>query len=126
MRYPLNCRYLVCKGEQRGAVKLFQFMSANQAVFPIAAMARMLACRGAGYHGWRQRELSVLAVAEAALLKQISPLSLDRARSTAHHACTPCWPRTWPEPEFPNRSHAHLLDATKPVLGSPTPNVNCR
>jgi hypothetical protein len=46
-------------------------MSANQAVFPIAAMARVLGVSEAGYHAWRQRAPSVRAMADAALLKQI-------------------------------------------------------
>ena len=46
-------------------------MSANQAVFPIAAMARVLGVSEAGYHAWRQREPSGRAAADAALLKQI-------------------------------------------------------
>jgi putative transposase len=42
-------------------------MSANQAVFPIAAMARVLGVSEAGYHAWRQRAPSGRAVADAAL-----------------------------------------------------------
>lgn len=46
-------------------------MSANQAVFPIVAMARVLGVSEAGYHAWRRREPSARAMADAALLKQI-------------------------------------------------------
>lgn len=46
-------------------------MSVNQAVFPIAAMARVLGVSEAGYHAWRQRAPSVRTMADAALLKQI-------------------------------------------------------
>lgn len=46
-------------------------MKANQAVFPIAAMARVLGVSTAGYHAWRRREPSARAKADAALLKQI-------------------------------------------------------
>lgn len=46
-------------------------MSANQATFPIAAMARVLGVSEAGYHAWRRREPSARAVADAALLKRI-------------------------------------------------------
>ena len=38
----LKSRGLVCTRDRRGAVGLFRFMSANQASFPIATMARVL------------------------------------------------------------------------------------
>ena len=46
-------------------------MSANQAAFPIAAMARALGVSEAGYHAWRRRPPSTRAMADAALLKRI-------------------------------------------------------
>jgi putative transposase len=46
-------------------------MSANQAVFPIAAMARVLGVSRAGYYAWRERPPSVRANADTALLKRI-------------------------------------------------------
>jgi putative transposase len=46
-------------------------MRANQAVFPIAAMARVLGVSTAGYHAWRRREPSARGKADAALLKRI-------------------------------------------------------
>ena len=46
-------------------------MSANQASFPIAAMARVLGVSKAGYYAWRQRPPSAHAAADAALLKRI-------------------------------------------------------
>jgi len=46
-------------------------MSANQAVFPIAAMARVLGVSTAGYHAWRRRAPSARGKADAALLKRI-------------------------------------------------------
>ena len=45
-------------------------MSANQACFPIAAMARVLGVK-AGYYAWRQRPPSAHATADAALLRRI-------------------------------------------------------
>lgn len=45
-------------------------MSANQAVFPIAVMARVLGVSEAGYYAWRHRPPSAHAVADAALLKR--------------------------------------------------------
>jgi putative transposase len=46
-------------------------MSANQAVFPIATMARVLGVSEAGYHAWRHRPPSAHAVADATLLKRV-------------------------------------------------------
>src|SRR4051794_39836013 len=46
-------------------------MSANQASFPTAAMARVLGVSKAGYYAWRQRPPSAHATADAALLKRI-------------------------------------------------------
>ena len=46
-------------------------MSANQACFPIATMARVLGMSRAGFYAWRQRPPSSHAVANAALPKRI-------------------------------------------------------
>ena len=46
-------------------------MSANQARFPIALMARVLGVSKAGYYAWLRRPPSARAVADAALLKRI-------------------------------------------------------
>jgi putative transposase len=46
-------------------------MSAHQAQFPIATMARVLGVSEAGYYAWRQRPPSAHAVADAALLKRV-------------------------------------------------------
>ena len=46
-------------------------MSAHQAVFPVAVMARVLGVSEAGFHSWRRRPASAHAVADAALLKRI-------------------------------------------------------
>src|SRR5260221_14782347 len=46
-------------------------MSAHQAVFPGAVMARVLGVSEAGFHAWRHRPASAHAVADAALLKRI-------------------------------------------------------
>ena len=46
-------------------------MSANQAVFPIASMARVLGVSKAGYYAWLRRPSSAHAVADAALLKRV-------------------------------------------------------
>ena len=46
-------------------------MSANQAVFPIAAMARVLGVSKAGYYAWVSRPPSARTEADAMLLKRI-------------------------------------------------------
>jgi len=51
-------------------------MSATQADFPIAVMARVLGVSESGYHAWRRREPSARAVADAALLKRIRTIHL--------------------------------------------------
>src|SRR6202035_4365467 len=69
-RYSIKSRGLVCSGDRHAAVRLFRFMSANQACFPIAAMARVLGVSKAGYYAWLQRPPSARATADAALLKR--------------------------------------------------------
>src|SRR4051812_6392585 len=46
-------------------------MNANQAVFPIATMARVLGVSTAGYYAWRSRLPSARATADGELLKQV-------------------------------------------------------
>ena len=67
----LSSRGLVRPRDRRGAVRVFEFMSANQAVFPIATMARVLGVSETGYHAWRHRPPSTHALADAALLKRV-------------------------------------------------------
>ena len=46
-------------------------MSAHQAVFPIATMARVLGVSKAGYYAWLRRPPSARAVADEVLMKRI-------------------------------------------------------
>ena len=46
-------------------------MSANQALFPIAAMARVLGVSTAGYYAWRSRPPSTRVAADEVLLKRV-------------------------------------------------------
>ena len=46
-------------------------MSANQASFPIATMARVLGVSESGYHAWRQRAPSAHAAGDALLMKKV-------------------------------------------------------
>ena len=52
-------------------------MSANQACFPVAAMARVLSVSKAGCYAWAGRPPSARAVADAALLKRIRTVHLS-------------------------------------------------
>ena len=51
-------------------------MSANQADFPIAIMARTLGVSKAGYYAWIGRPTSARRLADAALLKRIRTVHL--------------------------------------------------
>ena len=46
-------------------------MSANQACFPVATMARVLGVSKAGFYAWLHRAPSAHAVADAALLRRV-------------------------------------------------------
>ena len=46
-------------------------MSANQAAFPVAVMARVLGVSKAGFYAWRERAPSARQVADAALLARV-------------------------------------------------------
>jgi putative transposase len=52
-------------------------MSANQADFPVATMARTLGVSKAGYYAWTSRQPSAHAVADATLLKRIRTVHLS-------------------------------------------------
>ena len=54
-RHPGKGGSLVRAGDRHDCVRVFHFMSANQAVFPIAVMARVLGVSIAGYYAWRRR-----------------------------------------------------------------------
>lgn len=62
---------MVRSEDRRDCIRAFQFMRANQAVYPIAMMARVLGVSTAGYYAWAGRSPSARATADAALLKRI-------------------------------------------------------
>ena len=61
----------VCTGDRHDPVRVFQFMSANQASFPIRTMARVFGVSPAGYYAWRRRQPSRRAQVDADLLRRI-------------------------------------------------------
>ena len=46
-------------------------MSANQAAFPVAVMARVLGVSKAGFYAWRERAPSARQVADGVLLARV-------------------------------------------------------
>src|SRR5213076_3199681 len=62
---------LVRTADRGDRVRVFQFMSANRAFFPIATMARVLGVSTAGYYAWRSRFPSARAIADDALLRRV-------------------------------------------------------
>ena len=69
-------------------------MSANQARFPVAAMARVLGVSKAGFHAWLRRPPSAHAIADAALLKRVRTV---HASSRQTYGARPA--------SMPNRGH---------------------
>ncbi len=55
---------LVRKGDRRRVVGLFEFMSADQALFPVSVMARVLDVSKAGFYAWRGRPASAHSTAD--------------------------------------------------------------
>ena len=58
-------------------------MSANQAVFPVAAMARVLGVSKAGFYAWLHRPPSAHAEADAALLKRIKTVHASSRQNSS-------------------------------------------
>ena len=67
-------RGLVRDGDRHGAVTAFQFVSANQAMYGIATMCRVLAVSASGYYAWLKRPLSARARADAELIARITAI----------------------------------------------------
>ena len=88
-RHSLSRDGLVRPRDRRDPVRVFGFMSANQARFPIAVMARVLGVSKAGYYAWRHRPPSAHARADEVLLKRIRTVHISSRRDLWRAAC-PC------------------------------------
>jgi len=65
---------LVHDGDRLGAVTAFQFVNANQAMYGVATMCRVLAVSASGYYAWRKRPPSARARADAELISRITAI----------------------------------------------------
>jgi transposase len=64
-------RGLVRTRDQRDPIRVFEFMSANQATFRHGRGGSLLGVSESGFHAWRRRPASAHAVADTALLKRV-------------------------------------------------------
>jgi transposase len=55
----------------RESKRVYRFMSAHQAMYPIRTMARVLKVSASGYYAWRSRPPSARATADADLTRHI-------------------------------------------------------
>jgi putative transposase len=67
----LKSRGLVCERKSRNTEALFGFVSANQAVFSVRVMCRLLGISKSGFYAWDQREISARERADIALSAHI-------------------------------------------------------
>lgn len=59
------------RSERRDVAEVFELMTANQADFPVSAMASMLGVSRSGFYAWRDRAPSARAREDAELLERI-------------------------------------------------------
>jgi putative transposase len=65
---------MICTGDQYDPVQGFEFVTAHQAVYPIATMCRVLGVSPSGYSAWRQRPLSLRARTDVKLSAEIQAI----------------------------------------------------
>ena len=85
------------KGDRGNPIRVFQFMSANQAFFAIATMARVLGVSTAGYYAWRSRLPSARATADDALLRRVRTIhAVSRGTYGTPRVHASCVPKVGP------------------------------
>jgi putative transposase len=80
-RDTVKSRGLVRDGDRFGAVTAFEFVSANQAMYRIATMCRVLEVSTSGYYAWCQRSPSPRARRDAELSLRMRAIH-ERSRGT--------------------------------------------
>ena len=64
-------RGLVRAGSRLDPVRVFEFVRANRAFYPVATMCRLLGVSASGYYAWQSRAPSARAESERVLLARI-------------------------------------------------------
>ncbi|WP_423824705.1 IS3 family transposase [Salinibacter ruber] len=72
---------LVRSGDRRCTTKIFRFIDAHQAEFPISVMCRVLRVSRSGYYAWRKRPPSKRARKDAMLTEKIRQIH-EKSRGT--------------------------------------------
>jgi hypothetical protein len=80
-RNPVKSDGLVRSGDQRSTEKIYGFVKAYQADYPITTMCRVLEVSTSGYYAWSKREPSARTVANQQLGDRIEALH-RQSRST--------------------------------------------
>ena len=70
-RDPCKSRGLVRSGDRLDPIRVFEFVRANRAMYPVATMCRLLGVSTSGYYAWHGRAPSARADSDTALLELI-------------------------------------------------------
>ena len=71
---PVKSRGLVRSGDRLDSVRIYEFVRAHQAQYPIACMCRVLEVSTSGYYAWRRRPPSRRAQENAILSGRIAEI----------------------------------------------------
>ena len=70
-------------GEQGEPERVYRFVSAHQAIYPILTMAYVLKVSASGYYAWRSRPVSARAGADADLTRRIRTIRAPKQGAAA-------------------------------------------